>query len=157
MKPTIRIALCWTVPWVVALCSLLVLANLQLFVIDSHIHTIARWSGATLMVALAFAGLVRASRYVSKEEGAGLAANWYQDGNLVALVIFWSMFPPAWFFVEYYCLDAGFFLPKLAADGQPLDRVVTLAAARTYADLAAKIWAGSSAVIGALLAVTRRQ
>jgi hypothetical protein len=156
MKPTIATALCWTLPWVAALCTLLVLAHLQPFQISHDGHTVIRWLGATAMIGLAFSGLIRASRYVQREEGKGLAPNWYQDGHLVALVIFWAMFPPAWFFTEYFCLDHRFLAPPLGPGGSPIDHAAVLASATAYANLASKIWAGSSAVIGALLAVARK-
>ncbi|WP_411725463.1 hypothetical protein [Methyloglobulus sp.] len=57
-------------------------------------------------------------------------------------IVFWTLGPPAWFFVEYYLMDNGtIILPP----GEKKDKF--LAEAKNYADTASKIWAAVLAVL----------
>lgn len=76
---------------------------------------------------------------------------WYTHSPLLSLVVFWALFPPLWFFAEYYFIDSGFV--GLPASGAKKSEV--LASLKVYADFAAKIWAAVGALLAVLLALLK--
>ena len=60
-------------------------------------------------------------------------------------VVFWTLGPPIWFFLEYWCIDRGW-ITIAPGDGVDRDNV------KAYADYASKIWA---AVLAAVLFLYR--
>jgi hypothetical protein len=60
----------------------------------------------------------------------------------IAHVVFWTLAPPVWFFLEYWMVDRGW-ITLSSGD----DKGAFLASLKTYADQAGKIWAAVLAVI----------
>jgi hypothetical protein len=111
---------------------------------------------ALIIPALAVATLLLAAYRVTRDQ----APPWWTSPTLVSLALFWALFPPSWFFIEYLALDGGAInLPKdkdlllnefkLSASTSESVKEAVLKHARTYADLAAKFWAA----VGAALAL----
>jgi len=65
------------------------------------------------------------------------------NGWSISLLLFWALFPPLWFFVEYFAIYDG----RIAADpkiyGPDLPSQI-----KTFADFSAKIWAAFAVVYG---------
>lgn len=57
-------------------------------------------------------------------------------------IVFWTLGPPIWFFVEYYLLDREIIIPPPGTDKEKF-----LITAKSYADTASKIWAAVLAVL----------
>lgn len=92
----------------------------------------------------------------------------YTMGSLVALVIFWGLAPPSWFFTEYYLFDHG----KVEWSDEWKDKLALgiakascttekciaeakievagklMSSIKTYADMASKIWAAVGLALG---------
>ncbi|MBL0919130.1 MAG: hypothetical protein IBJ14_10535 [Hydrogenophaga sp.] len=84
---------------------------------------------------------------------------WYRSARLVALVAFWAIALPTWFFVEYLLFDSG-------RIGLPTNFTCTLPGfanktdcylqnVKTYAESASRIWAGVGVVVATLIASAR--
>lgn len=153
----------WTVPWLALLLGLLVLASFFPWVRFSYSsYTTARRVAAVVLVVLAIVGILRALDIVGKQDGAP----WYTVGYLVALVLFWGLCPPAWFFTEYYLIDQGTLaLPALSQQAvdatsdpkvQADIRAPFLAATKIYADMAAKVWVAVGAALATTIGLARR-
>ena len=159
--PTGKVAL-WTLPWVVLLVILLILGSFT----DVHIsYGVYRWSrrvAAGALVALAVIGLLFALEIVGKDGSA-----WYTNSLLVALVLFWGLCPPAWFFTEFYLIDQNTLLPPpdvanaIVVAGK--DAVAAakvkgdhLAIIKVYADLASKVWIAVGAALATTIGLARR-
>jgi hypothetical protein len=127
--------------WVVPLAILLFITTWTDYSFEYHTYQRARLIVLLVMLALALAGLVRAFEMF----GVKSTDPWYTSGFLVALVLFWGLFPPTWFFTEYLMFDNGSI--QLPPD---TDKVKFLAALKTYADLGSKVWVA----VGAALATT---
>jgi len=117
------------------------------------------------MLVLAVVGLLRAFDVVGIHKGEP----WFTDPLLVALALFWGLFPPMWFFVEYLSFDRGAFaLPvklqqaiQAATDANDAVRAAKLeadflASTKLYADMAAKVWVAVGTALGAVVAMVRR-
>jgi hypothetical protein len=63
---------------------------------------------------------------------------------------FWALFPPLWFFAEYYFVDSGFVAPPPGTTKEDL-----LSSLKSYADFASKIWAAVGALLAVLLALLK--
>lgn len=87
----------WTLPWLVLLLVLLLLPSLGAK-IPYEVYRTARHLALLVLIALAVIGLLRAFKLV----GWHREQPWYTVGFLVALVLFWGLFPPSWFFTEYF-------------------------------------------------------
>ncbi len=118
-----------------------------------------------VMLVLAAAGLLMALNLV----GSHTKDPWYQVPLLVALVLFWGLFPPCWFFVEYLSFDAGTFqLPpgireaienaREAKDVKAMNDMKSafMSTTKTYADLAAKVWAAVGLALGSAIGMARK-
>jgi hypothetical protein len=68
-------------------------------------------------------------------------------GRIACVVAAWALFPPIWFFLEYYGIDNGF------VSNLPLPKDAELASIKDYADYASKIWA---AVLASVLFLVKK-
>lgn len=68
--------------------------------------------------------------------------------ELIGYIVFWVLFPPGWFFLEYYALDT-----KAIKLKKNEDRKATLENFKAYADFASKVWAAVLACLGGLIAL----
>jgi hypothetical protein len=110
--------------------------------------------GPMLIFALLF-GAYRASRFIPPKPTETPELHWYQDCILLALLVFWALGPPSYFFVEYYAFDQGFIeWDKPAKCAGELSRQC-LADLKVYSDLASKFWAGAGAMFVALTALAK--
>ena len=152
----------WTVPWVALLIGLLFVASFQLVQIPFEPYRWARRVAAAGLVGLAIVGLLFTLEVVGKE-----GAPWYTNSLLVALVLFWGLCPPAWFFTEYYLIDQETL-------GRPADVAKAIAAAasdpatvtklkadylsgvKVYSDLASKVWVAVGAALATAIGLTLR-
>ena len=57
-------------------------------------------------------------------------------------IVFWTLGPPLWFFLEYFLLDRG-----CIAVPDPAGKDAFLKSIKDYADYASKIWAGVLAAV----------
>jgi len=154
-KPKVPVAAVarWTAPWVVLIIGLLLVGSFTNWTISYFAYTWARRAAAIVLVTLAVFGVLLALELVGKSQGQP----WYSMGLLVALVLFWGLCPPSWFFTEYYLIDQGTFaLPdevQRALDavsdskGKADLKATYLATTKTYADLASKIWVAVGAAL----------
>jgi hypothetical protein len=152
----------WTVPWVALLVGLLILSSFTHVRISYAFYTYARRCAAILLVVLAIVGILRALDLVGKKDDRP----WYAVGYLVALVLFWGLCPPIWFFTEYYLIDQGTLaLPTelqqkfdVATDDKARAEILGayLAATKTYADMAAKIWLAVGAALATTIGLVKR-
>lgn len=108
-----------------------------------------RFVGAGMMVALFVLAVARS---------IGLAENpdaWRSDACLLGLLLFWALFPPSWFFTEYFLIDRDFVYLSVPVDGNYNSisdyKSKVLEDAKTYADYASKVWAAAAAVLGVVL------
>jgi hypothetical protein len=128
----ILLTMCWVAP----LIALLIVGSFTNYRIEYD-----HYQGA-----LAVIGMLYALDVVGQNKGSP----WYTNGFLVALVLFWGLCPPTWFFTEYYLVDQrALGLPPdvveamtAAVDDKTKKDAFAahLAATKTYADLASKIW-----------------
>ena len=154
----------WTAPWVLLLATLLVCAFAPTVHITHDHYIVARGIAIVAMLVLAFVGLLRALDLV----GAQKNQPWHTDGFLVALVLFWGLFPPSWFFIEYLLFDRNTFL--LPPEDQSLYEAAMkagkvavaedikaryLASIKPYVDLASKVWVSVGAALGAAIGLAR--
>jgi H+/Cl- antiporter ClcA len=68
--------------------------------------------------------------------------------ELIGYLAFWLLFPPLWFFLEYYAVDSG------AIDGVPRAEA-DMKRMKDYTDLASKVWAAVIAILVGLVALKR--
>jgi hypothetical protein len=155
----------WTLPWVILVLTLLVNAVTVVHPISYDLYVSGRYVVIGAMLAMAVAGLLIALEIVGSHKGDP----WFTVGLLVALVLFWALFPPSWFFVEYLSFDRGaFLLPSdlqeaYEAAEQRSDvkamadlRAKHLGETKTYADLASKVWVAVGASLGSAIALTKK-
>jgi hypothetical protein len=166
LKPDYKVpkltVLMWTVPWVALLVGLLIVSSFTNVRISYAVYTYARRCGAVVLVVLAIVGILRALDLVGKKDDRP----WYTDGYLVALVLFWGLGPPTWFFTEYYLIDQRTLaLPDelqlrfaAATDDKVRAEILAayLAATKTYADMAAKIWVAVGAALVTTIGLVKR-
>lgn len=143
----VRGAFVWTLVWIVPAVVYVAYPTL-LGPYEYNTYLTFRTVALLLIVILALAGIVRAWKIIS---GGDQHSPWYTDAFLVALVLFWAVAPPIWFFVEYYLFDSGLVKLPVGAEIKSF-----LARTKIYADMASKIWAGVGASLGAALAVARK-
>lgn len=145
-----------TLVWISVLAFCVVAAQFKLLAIPYDTYVAVVWVGAIILVGLVFFGLVTASNYIGMSGATKPETAWYENPWLASLIIFWALFPPSYFFVEYYAIDKGLIsLPEPLPDGID-SKARLLVATKTYSDLAAKIWAGASAILATVLAVSKR-
>lgn len=118
-------------------------------------YNIIRVLGVIALLVLSVWAFLEASSYVASHQP------WYTSPLLVSLVIFWALFPPSYFFLEYLSIDNGSLeLPKRGVFCTEESRTqycaYILERTKTYADLASKIWAAVAAVIGATIAAASK-
>jgi hypothetical protein len=71
---------------------------------------------------------------------------------LISLVIFWALFPPMWFFTEYFAFDCGYIeLPSHSNPAKISETKEFLGGLKEYAGFAAPVWAGFGAIFAGLL------
>lgn len=97
----------------------------------------ARFVIALLVIALAIYTVIRFSQ-------AGARTGWWS----ISLIVFWTIVPPVWFFIEYFAFDHGVIVDAAGKAVGQLDSV------KTYADYASKIWA---AVLAAVLFLYKKK
>ena len=152
----------WTAPWVLILIGLLIFGGLGWLHISDEISKRVRSFVAICLVILAVVGVLRALDLVGKRDDKP----WYTIGFLVALVLFWGLCPPAWFFTEYYLLDIGALEPpsyvveKLAsaADEKAKSDIhaAFLAETKIYSDLASKVWLAVGAALATIIGFVKK-
>jgi hypothetical protein len=114
----------------------------------------ARVIGTLVILGLTSWALKRAFGFIGKA-----TPPWYSDSFLVSMVVFWALFPPAWFFVEYTLFEHGQIalvsgevcMPHCHSDFCNAE----LARLDTYAGFASKIWAGMGATLAGVIALSR--
>lgn len=154
----ISLTMCWVAPLIV----LLIVGSFTDYHIGYDRYQIGRRMASGLLVALAIVGMLYALDVVGQNKGSP----WYTNGFLVALVLFWGLCPPTWFFTEYYLVDQkALGLPpdvvaamKAAVDGKGKADVFAahLATTKTYADLASKIWVAVGAALATAVGFANR-
>jgi hypothetical protein len=154
-----------TLLWVAPLAFLLCNAVFVWHTFGYRTYELWRSVAIVLLFIFAFVGLLRAFDLAGAHKGDP----WFTDPVLVALVLFWALFPPTWFFVEYLSFDnKTILLPESMLDQIQNDeqsglidkaikvRTDFLASTKLYADMAAKIWAAVGTALGAVIAFARR-
>jgi hypothetical protein len=154
-----------TLAWAVPLLLLLINAQFKIYLVQHQ--TYLAWRAALIFVLLGLSvwGLLRSFDLLKAHAGEP----WYTDPLLVGLVLFWGLFPPMWFFVEYLSFDRGSFaLPMRIledirtaenASNLPLAEKLKadfLARTKLYADMASKVWLAVGAALGAVIGLTKR-
>ena len=155
----------WSAFWVVPLIVLYGLTYFTGVQISHGLYQGARLLAVVVMVLLAGFGLLVAFGLV----GSHKADPWYKIAPLVALVIFWGLFPPAWFFTEYLLFDRDtILLPvemldkiKAAPAASQAEvaapfKTANLAATKTYADMASKFWVAVGAALATAIGLSKR-
>ena len=155
----------WTIPWVALLFALLLNAILDIYRIPHEAYATARLVAIVSMLILGVVGLLMSLNLV----GSHTADPWYRVPLLVALVLFWGLFPPCWFFVEYLSFDKGAFqfptdLQAAIAAAEAKNDMKTvnelkgafMTTTKTYADLAAKVWGAVGLALGTSIGLARR-
>lgn len=149
--------ICSTVLWVVALAVMLLASARAQPVIDYATFRDVRRIGTLVVVVLALGTLLLA---VSRTLGPA-ALVWWTSPTLVSFALFWGLFPPSWFFIEYLAVDNGSVVISdlsLACKELEVSNCSVQAAKQAllihvdkYADLAAKFWAAVGAALGLIV------
>lgn len=151
----------WSLVWVAPL-----LAGLMTALTNHHhgippfsfnAYQLIRFAGAAAALCFMTTAFLRALGHVANRSA------WSEDSFLIWSMLFWALFPPSWFFVEYAMFDLGqIALPRpdeptcngLSEIGKKdtycedyLDRL------QVYAALASKIWAAVGAALAAIVAI----
>lgn len=147
----------FTALWALPLFVVLALSATRAFGIRvpyaTYVSTI--WAVGPLLVLTLLLGAYRASKFIPPKSETVTNLHWYQDGVLVALLVFWALAPPSYFFVEYYAFDEGFVEWRKPCACLGNLKAVCLAEIKIYSDLASKFWAGAGAVLVALVALAK--
>ena len=159
--PVLKVFL-WTVPWLLTLLVLLALPAFgEVEIISYAVYALARKAVLVVLIALAIIGLLRAFKLVGwhKEQP------WYTVGFLVALVLFWGLFPPSWFFTEYYLFDTRTVAlpPEVQRaidaatdeDSRAKIRTAFMSGVKTYADMASKVWVAVGAALATAIGFSK--
>jgi hypothetical protein len=94
-----------------------------------------------LMIALGVFTLYHAARYKPD------ASHWKSSSLLLSLAIYWTLFPPMWFYTEYFAFDNDVIqLPSHLPTKKDF-----LSNYKEYAGLASPIWAGFLAILAGVL------
>ena len=154
-----------TLVWTVPLLLLLLNAQFKVVVVEHRTYLSCRAVLILVLLGLGIWGLLRSFDLLKAHAGDP----WYTDPLLVGLVLFWGLFPPMWFFVEYLSFDRGSFalpsnllreLEAATAEGRAVDasklRADFLSETKLYADMAAKVWFSVGAAHGAVIGLTKR-
>lgn len=132
-----RPATIFTLSWLLLMASWALLLTFKVFEIPYASYSKVRLA---LTVPFTLAALSTLGAYawsdIFKTGGATLG-DW-----AIAVIVFWVLFPPIWFFVEYHGVMS------CALTGAKPDEV------KTYADFASRIWAGFLALY--LFTITQR-
>ena len=165
-NPTVpvRAVMYWTLPWVLLIIGLIIYGSYwDSSPISYSAYTWFRRGAGALLVLLAVIGLLYALEIVGKD-----GSLWYTNSLLVALVLFWGLCPPAWFFTEYYLIDQNALaLPPevaraIATAASSADTLVPkpkadhLAAVKTYADLVSKVWVAVGAALATAIGLAKK-
>lgn len=155
------ITLAWSIP------LLLLLLNAQWKVVTVEHATYIQCRALLIfgLLGLGVWGLLRAFDLLKAHAGDP----WYTDPLLVGLVLFWGLFPPMWFFVEYLSFDRGSFALPLDVARQMEEALKTnnaagaaklkadfLSETKLYADMASKVWVSVGAALGASIGLAKR-
>jgi hypothetical protein len=154
----------WTAVWIIALAVFALVPRVW-SAYDYATYQCIQKSAIFLLLFLAVMGVLTAWKY---KVGGTRPDPWYTNGFLVALVVFWAACPPIWFLLEYYMLDSSLIkLPdapycdnhKRFSDcpsGKPADLKELLAYAKTYSDIAVRVWSGVSAALAGAIALAKK-
>jgi hypothetical protein len=115
--------------------------------------------GAVVVLCLMTKAFLRAFCHVANRSA------WSADSFLIWSVLFWALFPPSWFFVEYTMFDLGqIALPLnkgtcggLSEVGKETYCQAFLDRLQAYATLASKIWAAVGAMLAAVVAIAKSE
>ena len=153
----------WTALWVVPLIGLYALTYFTSLQIPHAWYQTGRLIAVVVMVVLVVIG--SADRFRSRRWPPHRPL--VHDPLLVALVIFWGLFPPAWFFTEYLLFDRDtILLPvemldkiKAAPAASQAEvaasfKTANLAATKTYADMASKFWVAVGAALATAIGLS---
>jgi hypothetical protein len=152
----------WCSPWLAVIAFLLLISQIGDVRISYESYKIWRNFGAGLLIVVAIIGILRALDIVGNSQDP-----WFTIPFLVSLILFWGLFPPIWFFLEYLLFDLGVFqLPNcpsatISPQGAEINCVAPmkkdfLPALKVYADMAAKIWAAVGVAIGVAIGLAKR-
>jgi hypothetical protein len=150
MDIAIRDATIWTVVWVAVLGIPMLLAMCGVRVFSYSVYHTLRLLGAIVLLFLALYSIYTLAQLIAQPLATKATAPWYTHGTMLSLVVFWALFPPLWFFAEYYFVDSGFVAPPPGTTKEDL-----LSSLKSYADFASKIWAAVGALLAVLLALLK--
>ena len=132
-------ALKWTLLWIIVLTAYAV----GPYVLGAYAYATYKRASVfaiLLLASLIVVGVLTAWKFIG---GKKEDSPWYTSGFLVALLIFWALAPPIWFFLEYYMFDTGAIqLPQGVKQDEHFKQI------KAYADLSSKVWAGAGATLG---------
>lgn len=148
-------ALWGTAGWISCLVAIFLLAKFKPFTIDYKIYVVLVSIGSLVLIFSALFSFFRAATYMSSEGADRINSVWYTDNLLVFLVLLWALFPPTYFLTEYYAFDADFITLPAEFEGEA-GKEKYLTGLTVYSDLASKVWIGTSAVLGAIIAISRK-
>jgi len=152
----------WCSPWLALIAFLLLISQVGHVRISYESYKFWRNAGALILIVIAVVGILRALDIVG-----GTHDPWFTIPFLVSLVLFWGLFPPVWFFLEYMLFDLEVFqlpgCPSAQASSQgvaancaiPMKKEF-LSAMKVYADMAAKIWAAVGVAVGVAIGLAKR-
>ena len=135
-----------TMLWVVPLLVLMGFAlatnkNLTTLYITYHAHSNIRIIGSSLMILIGVYTIIYTYNLSQRS-----TRKWSSYPIISILVIYWALFPPMWFFTEYFAFACNFIHhPPEIPDKDFLSSL------KDYADLAAPVWAGFGAIFAGLL------
>jgi hypothetical protein len=152
----------WCAPWLALIAVLLLISQVGDVRISYERYKFWRNLGILILIGVAIIGILRALDIVGASQEP-----WYTIPFLVSLVLFWGLFPPVWFFLEYLLFDLGVFqlptCPNAAVSSQGAEANCVapikkdfLPALKVYADMAAKIWAAVGVALGVAIGLARR-
>jgi len=115
-----------TAAWFSVLLLMFVTAATAKEVVSFEAYRVARNLGAAVLPVLGVATLLFAASRLTKPQ----TEPWYTSAALVCFALFWALFPPAWFFIEYLAIDNGAIrlptlesLERLHLHGEPDQKV----------------------------------
>ncbi len=147
MPSWLRTVRCWSLTWLTPLTAAMILATITNLSIPYDIYFWLRSIGAVVIFVMGIATTV----ITFKRAMGQWREEWELDGRIISLVVFWALFPPMWFFTEYYCFDTGLVgLPEGAT------KDTFLAQSRHYAGFAANIWAAFGALLAFVITQAKR-
>jgi hypothetical protein len=155
-RPRPSISVGWTMVWAVYLILLMAFSIILRPYFDIRIpyqiDLIIKYIGAIILMCIGICALCLAAQRVADPP----LHHWSTDKWLVTLALFWGLFPPMWFFTEYFAIDSGAIAlqqanPPPANQQDDELRKSALAKMKTYIELGSPVWAAFGVLYAALL------